>query len=326
MSERNSFPTDRPLYGLVDIGGTKTLVALSDGKSIHNMDRMRTRVASGPEGIIDDVASRLRHLVESAGRPLGTLTRIGLSIPGPLDPQTGVVGFAANLGWHQYPVGPTLAQRMDGVPVLVEDDANCGGLGEAVYGAGVTASHQVYLAIGTGVGGALILERRLYRGAHSAAGEVGHMVLDPDGPECSCGNRGCLETLISGSAVAREGRIAAASGASQTLAKTARSVNAITSEDVFQAAAKGDPASQRIIAHLIPRLGIALGNLAKVLDPDLFVLGGGVMSALQSYLPAVEEAFQQQLFPQQPSLPSLRLAQLGSASPLWGVLSLLLNH
>lgn len=263
----------------VDLGGTKiyTVLAGSKGEVLAEI-KMPTEAAKGPEHVIARILESVER-VKGEAPPSCRLRSLALGAPGPLDTSRGIIHFAPNLYWHSLPVGEILEKRT-GVPVRLDNDANLAALGEYVYGAGRGASDMIFITISTGVGGGLILGGKLYRGAADGAGEIGHMTLLPDGPRCGCGNRGCLEALSSGTAIAREaGKLVAGGGGKGILAAAGGDPGAIDAAVVACAAAEGDPGAISIMEEAARYLGIGIANLVNLLNPSLVVLGGGVMAA-----------------------------------------------
>ncbi|MBI4577066.1 MAG: ROK family protein [Planctomycetes bacterium] len=247
-----------------DLGGTNLRAAVVDGAGrILEAVRLPTGAEEGPEAVLGRLAGALRGL--GAGRDVAA---VGVGAAGPLDPETGVIHVAPNFpGWKDVPVAARLARDL-GWPVHLENDANAAAYGEAWTGAGVGVRSLVMLTLGTGVGGGLILDGRLWRGHRGLAGEVGHMVVEPEGPPCGCGARGCLESLASATAIARR-----AGGAS--------------ARAVYDAALGGEPRAIESLRVAGRALGIALASLVNLLNPERVVLGGRVAGALDFLLPAL---------------------------------------
>jgi glucokinase len=255
----------------VDLGGTKILTALAgaDGNIVR-----RVKVATGAARGLDAVLDRMVESVREAAAGV-TLAAVGVGAPGPLDHTCGLVYDAPNLGWRDVPLGGMLRDRL-GVPVFVENDANCAALGEYKRGAGQNCGHMVYVTVSTGIGGGLILDGRIYHGEAGGAGEIGHMILDPLGPPCNCGRNGCLEAFASGTAIAREAR-AARDGPLAGL-------ETVTARDVAAAARQGDPQAGRIMRDAFIHLGRGLAAVITLLNPRLVVVGGGVMAGGSGFL------------------------------------------
>ena len=261
----------------VDLGGTKifSLVTLPDGREAGS-DYRPTLADEGPQAVIDRIVDSVRASLAAAGATEADLEGVGMAAPGTVDRREGVVGDSPNLpGWHAVPVARTLEDALR-VPVTLENDANAAALGEHMFGAGRGFRHMVFITVSSGVGGGIILDGRLYRGATGAAGEVGHMVLDEEGPLCGCGRRGCLEALSSGTAIAARAAALAAEGESPVLARMARESPPLTAEDVERAALEGDAVARRVIEDAGSYLGLGLVNLVHVVNPHGIVIGGGV--------------------------------------------------
>ena len=237
----------------IDLGGTQVRVAVAspDG-SILGSAKARTPELGGPEGMVAWSAENARRL--AAGERIET---VAIGAPGPCDFRTGVLVNPPNLeGWpRDLPLGPMLATAF-GAPVHLGNDADLAAIGEHRRGAGRGVSNMVYVTWSTGIGSGLILGGRLYSGAHGSAGEVGHMVLDPEGPTCFCGMRGCTEVYASGHS------IAAAAGR--------------PASEVFAAAREGDAAARAIVERAATMVGVMLVNLTDLVDPELIVMGGGI--------------------------------------------------
>jgi glucokinase len=263
----------------VDLGGTKILTALAgmDGRPVAEV-KLPTGAREGRQHVLGQIVSSVEQVLVKAGVKPEQVLAMALGAPGPLDTSKGIIHFAPNLAWHDLPVRQVLEQRLS-IPVLLDNDANLAALGEHVYGAGRGVDNMVYITVSTGIGGGLILDGRLYRGITDVAGEIGHMTVLPDGPLCSCGARGCLEALASGTAIARDARELAACGrGDQILAAAGGDPAGITAVTLAAAAAAGDAAAESIIKRAARYLGIGIANIINLLNPSLVVLGGGVMA------------------------------------------------
>ena len=237
----------------IDLGGTQVRVAVAaaDGLII-GVEKASTAELGGPAGMVAWAREHAERLSGGA-----RIEVVGIGVPGPSDPRSGVLVNPPNLaGWPPgVPLGAML-QEAFGVPVHLENDANLAAVAEHRRGAGRGLRNLAYVTWSTGIGAGLILEGRLYSGSHGSAGEVGHMVLDPAGPECFCGMRGCTEAYASGNSIARRaGRPA---------------------REVFAAAQAGDLEATAIVERAARMVGLALLNLANLVDPEMIVLGGGI--------------------------------------------------
>lgn len=261
----------------VDLGGTKIATALVD-LDANILERVvaPTRAQAGAGEVLEDIKETVRRVLGTRGVSLDQVVGIGVGSPGPLNPQTGVVLFAPNLGWHNVPVGEIMEKEF-GVPVMVENDANLAGLAEARVGAGKGSKNMVYMTVSTGIGGGIIIDGEIYRGSGFVAGEIGHMVILPGGPKCGCGNQGCYEALASGTAIARMARDRVASKAKTSILEHAGGdLDAISAKHVADAAKAGDAVAKEIIEEAATYLGIGMANLINILNPDVIVVGGGV--------------------------------------------------
>ena len=294
-----------------DFGGTKltaACVAAADNQQTwHNHRRIFS-----PEGInaqydIDTMIGMGRELM-AGSKP----SAIGVSFGGPVDYERGLVRLSHHVpGWENTPLQMILEDAF-AAPTRVDNDANVAALGEFSYGAGQGVSDLMYLTVSTGVGGGWILNDRPWRGYDGMAGEIGHTTVDPNGPLCLCGKRGCVERLASGPYMAVD--YAEAKG------KHIEAGQTMTGKRVVQLAAAGDRVAQRILLRGAWGLGVGLGNAANLLNPQRFVLGGGVTKAGELWWTAVREAAHQT------ALPEIHFdivpAQLGDDAPLWGAVAL----
>jgi glucokinase len=202
---------------------------------------------------------------------------VGVAVPGPLDGRTGVVYSPPNLpGWDTIPLKERLERRF-AYPVRVENDANAAAWGEYWFGAGERTAPMLYLTVSTGIGGGWILDGKIYRGADTFAGEVGHILVDPAGPPCSCGRRGCLESLASGWAIARDGGNASGSSLIHEMAR--ENGGRVTAEVVFAAANRGDEEAKQIVGKAVRALATVFANLVHLFTPRRIVVGGGISRA-----------------------------------------------
>jgi glucokinase len=255
-----------------DVGGTKTVIALgqADGAVLAH-ERLETPQSGDPRGDLATLADRARALVAGAGARLDQVAQVGVSFPGPLDVETGIVFNPPNLpGWDRIPVRDVLQEAL-GCPVALENDANAAALAEWRFGAGQGTSHMLFLTMSTGVGGGLILGGRLHRGVASSAGEVGHMPVVWNGAACSCGMRGCLEAYVGGAAWTR--RLAKRTPTTSRVAALAGGPERARPEHVVGAAREGDAFALAELHRFNEYLARGLVQLCFALAPELIVLG-----------------------------------------------------
>jgi glucokinase len=282
----------------VDLGGTKifSLAALPDGHEAGS-DTRPTQASQGPQAVIGRIVDSVRASLAAAGAAEADLAAVALAAPGPVDQKRGVVRNPPNLpGWEVVPVVHILKDAL-GVRVILENDADAAALGEHSFGAGRDFHNMIFITVSSGIGGGIIVDGRIYRGATGAAGEVGHMVLDEDGPTCGCGQRGCLEALASGTAIAARAAALAAEGESPLLARLARESPPLTAEDVQRAALEGDSVARRVIKEAGHYLGLGLVNLVHVFNPHGIVIGGGVSHMGDLILEPARKVVRQRCFP-----------------------------
>ena len=263
----------------VDIGGTNLRVGLVpfEGGAPRVVRQERTLSERGPADVVARVADMLRSAVGEAGR--GAAAGIGVGCPGPLDRNAGVVLETPNLGWRKVPLRDMVAEAT-GLPVTLENDANCAAYGEWWWGAGRGAERLIGLTLGTGIGGGIVLGGEIYHGASDAAGEVGHMSVDYNGRLCACGSRGCVEAYASGPGIAARAAEGLAEGADSRLAAIARNGRGrITARLVCEAAEAGDVYASRILTETACILAVAVSNLINLFNPDVIVIAGGVTAA-----------------------------------------------
>ncbi len=249
----------------LDIGGTlMKAVVVGPGGEVTDRLRSPTAAGTGPEGVLDRAAA----LVEEARNlptTVGYVSTVGIGVPGFVDEASGTVGYSANLGWRDMPVARLLSERL-GTPVALGHDVRLGGWAEGELGAARGASDYLFVAVGTGIAAALTLDGRQRRGPSGLAGEIGHVVADPDGPLCRCGGRGCLEEVASASGIGRRYR---------------REVPGpeVGSAEVLALALGGDRVAERIWASATAQLGHALALVHGALQLEVVVIGGGLAKA-----------------------------------------------
>ena len=286
----------------IDLGGTQVRVAVarSDGRIVATA-RNRTTSLVTPNRVAVWAADQILRLSDG-----GPVQSVAVGAPGPGDPARGVLVNPPNLpGWKNVPFAAILQGLLD-CPVHLENDANLAGLGEFHHGAGRGSRTMVYITWSTGVGAGLILNGRLFSGAHGAAGEMGHMILDPAGPLDECGQHGCVEVYCGGNSLARR--------------------LGIPADELFQSAASGDPAAGAHVRDAATQMGYALINMANLFDPELFVMGGGVTRSWRQVAPVMAEVLRSSPFIRPQRRPRLRRAQLGDRAGQVGAVEWAREH
>jgi len=279
-------------YVGVDLGGTslRALVADDEFKTL-GVKKVRTVTTGGPARLIHRIATLVESTLKDAGISRSRVRAVSVGAPGPIDRARGIVEEAPNLGWQGVPLRSELRQLLR-LPVFVENDVNVGLAGEHALGAGRGAKNVVGIFVGTGIGGALILNGELYEGSRGGAGEIGHTVLMVDGPLCGCGRRGCAEALASRTAMERDVRAAIKAGRKSSVLKimTKKNKERMTSSIITAALKKGDPVMREVMERAQFYLGILCSNAVNLLDPECVVIGGGIAERLKdSYVDPIRQ-------------------------------------
>jgi len=272
-------------YVGIDLGGTNLKLGLvsAEGEILHRLSVL-TEAARGPDHVLARMADAARSLCETAGVPLTDVAAVGVGSPGPLDTRAGVVVLTPNMpGWRNVPVRDRLAKSL-GRPVVLENDANAAAYGEFRCGAGRDVRHMVMLTLGTGVGGGIVIDDKLFRGVSDAGAELGHMIVRHGGRLCGCGNRGCLEAYTSATAVVGRTREALEDGQPSSLR-----ADGFDCKAVFDAAVAGDALARAIVEETAEYLAVGITNILHVLNPERVVLTGGLMGTGDAFLESVRQ-------------------------------------
>lgn len=302
----------------VDLGGTNLRCALLESESLRIICRYETPTMAheGPEAIIRRLSAAVTETIRQSGCSAEQVAAIGIGAPGPLDGQRGIVLSAPNLpGWSNVPLAEQL-QKLCGVRVILENDANAAGWGEFVAGAGRGCRHMVLMTLGTGVGGAVIIDGRLLTGPDWTAGEIGHVVIVDGGRKCNCGSRGCLEAYASATATVARFVEALKFGWQSSLA--GRPANSITAADIFDAAAAGDNLALHIVHETGRYLGLMAANLANLLNPERCIFSGGMIKAGNILFDAIRAECRQRAFPAPAARLQIMPAELGEDAGIIG--------
>jgi len=265
----------------VDIGGTKVAAGLVDG---NGKIAAQVRTPMSANGSAEAGFAAVTSAIDSLFREYsGTVRGIGICAPGPLDPNTGVVINPPNLPcWRNFPLAAEIS-KLYSAPVKVDNDGNAAALAEALWGAGRGYRNVFYATLGTGIGTGIVFDGHIYHGRTGAAGEGGHVSIDYRGPLCGCGKPGCIEVLASGPAIARRARAKLAENKTRSaiLELAGGNVDAVTSEMVGQAFTAGDPLAREVLLETVDLLALWLGNTVDLLEPDVMIMGGGVLTMLR---------------------------------------------
>ena len=271
----------------VDLGGTNLRIAAvsTDGKLLEKIT-LSVKVALGRDHVIGEMCDAIQSLTKKY-RDTGKFVGAGIGVPGIIDMETGMMRKSANLpGWSDYPVRDEIERRL-GARVFLDNDAKMAAFGEKWLGAGRDADNMVMITLGTGIGGAIILNGKIFYGMNGMAGEFGHVTVEPNGVPCGCGNHGCAERYASATALVRMAREEIEAGNAPALANIAGSDAEFSAKAIYDLAMQGDEAAQRIFRRFGTVLGILLADLINVLNLDMWVIGGGVVSAWDAFAPAM---------------------------------------
>jgi glucokinase len=281
--EASSSSHDRPLLVGVDIGGTKILVLVVDRRGEVGAREVAPTTHGPQDHAADAIAAVIERALSAAGATTDDVSAIGVGVPGRVDPLARTVTLAVNLGWSDLSLGEQLESRL-GRPCLLENDVRAAALGLHRRRIVSGLNDLAYVAVGTGVSAGVILHGQLHRGARGLAGEIGHVIAEPGGPLCSCGQRGCLEALVAGPAIARQAREAVAAGAATALSAVAEP----TAVDVYRAVDARDDVAIQIADDVGRRLAWAIHVLVMTYDIERIILGGGVSHAGAAFLDPIQ--------------------------------------
>ena len=307
------------LYIGIDVGGTgiKAGVVSENGTILHKLSCPTLR-ERGHEAVIHDMARLSLQVLAESGHALEEIHSVGVGIPGMQDPRTGRIPFCTNLGWHDVPLVELLQQEID-KPVYVNNDATVAGLAESIAGVSAGTKNSVFITLGTGVGGGVVLDGKLFMGPHGIATEVGHMITVAGGEMCTCGNRGCWERYASATAIIREGRRFAEAHRDFALFRAVNgNLDQIEARTVIDLAKAGDPDCEKLFDDYVYHLTVGLINLINLYDPEIIALGGGVSKAGTFLLDKVNALLPEMIFFKTMPHARIELARLGNDAGIIG--------
>lgn len=309
----------------VDIGGTtvKTGIINEDG-SIHYKWEIPTNTENQGATIAKDVWSSIEENLKTLNIDKVNLQGIGIGAPGFIDEETGLVYKAVNIGWENFDLAAQF-RELSNLPVYVANDANVAALGENWVGAGNQASNLIAVTLGTGVGGGIIANGAMISGENGTAGEIGHITIDPDGYDCNCGRKGCLETITSATGMVRQGMALIEEHPKSELAAYYQKQGTITTKDIFDLANQGDPVCEQIIHHTADVLGFAISNISIVINPSKILIGGGVSQAGEDFIGKIEAQFKKYALPRVSDICEFKIAELGNDAGMIGAAYLVIE-
>jgi len=307
------------IYIGVDLGGTNIAVGLVDEEGkILLKGSTPTLVERGPEPIIRDMGKLSLELLEKGGYSLDDVKAIGVGVPGVADSEKGLVYFCTNLGWHNVPLTSILTQVID-KPVFIENDATVAGLAESVAGVSKGVKNSIFLTLGTGVGGGVIIDGKVYSGSHHVGSELGHMTVNIEGRRCTCGNIGCWEQYSSATALIRMGREAAEANPDCLIATmVGGDLSKIEAKTVIDAAREKDPVAEKVYEKYIFYLAMGIVAIINGFDPEVIALGGGVSKAGDFLLQPLREEIKKWVFYKDLPYARIEIATLGNDAGIIG--------
>ena len=307
------------VYAGIDVGGTGIQVGVVDetGRIIAKSS-MVTEVGAPYQEQIAGMARCVQEAMNKAGLPMSELKSVGAGVPGLADQKTGMVAYCPNIHWIDVPFRAEFQKHID-KPVFIDNDATVAGLAESVAGVSAGSDSSVFLTLGTGVGGGIVINGKVWNGAHGVGSEIGHMILEADGEPCNCGNNGCLERYCSATAIIRMAREQMDNHPDSLILSMAEGDKAkINAKIVFDAAREGDPTAVKVFRRYIRYLGQAIASIVNFLDPEVVVLGGGVSKAGAFLLDAVRAEVPKYVLYKTMPLARIELARLGPDAGIIG--------
>lgn len=307
----------------VDLGGTNLRAGLVDRDGrVHHKLSIRTDYNADPQMISDQIFKLIHDVIHVSQVKISDIAGIGLGSPGLIDKRGETIIFSPNLPqWRNIPIKHLIAKRFV-VPCVLENDANAAAWGEKWVGAAREASSLVMMTIGTGIGGGIVIENKLWRGANNVAAEIGHMIIKTDGPKCNCGNNGCIEAYASATAMVRRFKELLSSGMPSLL----KDSEEITAKMINDAARQGDKASLDIIKETGQYLGIALVNIMHILNPEMIVLTGGMTGSGKLLMKPIQQVVKQKAFEASYKDTRIVFSQLGNDAGIIGAAGCLLKE
>lgn len=309
----------------IDLGGTTIKFGiLTEAGEVQEKWAIETNILEDGKHIVPDIVASIKHRLDLYGLTSEDFIGIGMGSPGAVDRNKKTVTGAFNLNWKETQEVGSVIEKETGIPFAIDNDANVAALGERWVGAGANNPDVVFVTLGTGVGGGVIADGNLIHGVAGAGGEIGHMVVEPDtGFECTCGTIGCLETVASATGVVRVARRLAEGYEGDSSIKAAiDNGDNVSSKDIFEAAQNDDSFANSVVDKVCFYLGLAIANIANLLNPDSVVIGGGVSAAGEFLRSRVEANFKKYTFPQVRQSTQIKLAELGNDAGIIGAASL----
>lgn len=311
----------------VDLGGTNIAAGIvsEEGKLIRKKSIPTLRQRDYTE-ILKDMGKLCLDILKDEGISLQEVHSIGVGSPGTPDPENGILVYSNNLVFRNVPIRAEL-QKYIHLPVYLENDANCAALGEAIAGAAKGYKNSVTITLGTGVGSGIVIDGKIFSGSYYGGAEIGHHLVVINGEQCTCGRKGCWEVYASATALIREARIAAAKyPESQVYQLVGGDISRMDAKIPFDAAQNGDEIGQELVKNYIQYLGIGIGNVINILQPEVVVIGGGVCAQGNYLINPLKEIVQEEVYGTEPLKTKLCIAQLGNDAGIIGAAMIGKSH
>lgn len=284
------------LYLGIDIGGSNLAAAVIDSNmNILGRAKLKTPKGVSHDQFCDTIAEVARMAAESAGVELSDCSYCGIGCPGIINARAGMLVYSGNLGYEDLPLCYEMSRRL-GLSVYIENDANCAALGEATAGAAKGAESMLAVTLGTGVGGGIIIDGKIYSGVNGVAGEIGHMIIHPGGEDCTCGRCGCWEAYASATALKRQTREAMKASPESLMWKHSPSLEKVSGKTPFLAMRDGDAAGRKVVEDYIGYLADGLINVINILQPEVVCIGGGVCNEGEFLMVPLREEIEKRRF------------------------------
>lgn len=317
----------------VDLGGTQitTILANPQGKVVERLQR-ETPTRGGPNEIVHAIETEIKSLLDKEITERSTLLGVGIACPGSIDIHRQIITTSPNLsGFSYFPLVEKLSSKLQ-TKIRIGNDLTLAGLGEHRFGAGKGISNMIFVGVGTGIGGGIIIDNKVYHGKSGSAGEIGHIIIQPNGPKCGCGNKGCLEAIASGNGLKKLARKRIDAGENSILAdlithpaKWKESGNLLSSKAIFDGAKTGDILAKSIVSGGVTALGTALAILVNLFNPQMIVIGGGLANQWEMYIKPAIERMNQLAFPQPKEDATVVPSSLQGLAGALGAMTLLEN-
>ncbi len=306
------------MYLGVDIGGTTILAGLvNKSGDIFKFLEIKTEREKGYKYIEKNIINILGELINNS-KNLNNIKGIGIGVPGIADINSDNIIYCTNLGWKNVPLGIKI-KEVFGLPVYIENDATVAGLAEKIKGVTKDAINSIFITIGTGIGGGIIINNKIYSGSHKKGSEIGHMIVGKNFYDCNCGNNGCLETFSSATAMIKYAKKLMSDGQKTTLLdKMEGSTEDIDAKMIVECAKNGDKVCNKVVDRMVKYLSLGIGNLINLLDPDIIVIGGGVSKAGDFLLQKIRSEVYNFVIFKEEKKTEIVLAELGNEAGLIG--------